>query len=109
MKMHAAVFARFSLSSMTRAISLNPVSGQMQIRPELIGWMPPPTGIGVRCLSNAMVALTEERQMTQVHILTIDQAKRSFLVCGTDRDGPVLFSRLFSRARLQQLLSEQTP
>jgi hypothetical protein len=34
-----------------------------------------------------MVALTEERQMTQVHILAIDLAKRSFQVCGTDRGG----------------------
>jgi hypothetical protein len=47
-----------------------------------------------------MVALTEERQMTQVHILAIDLAKRSFQVCGTDRggacvDAPGLARRFF--------------
>lgn len=47
--------------------------------------------------------------MTQVHILAIDLAKRSFQVCGTDRGGAVLFNRLLSRARLQQLLNEQSP
>ncbi len=47
--------------------------------------------------------------MTQVHILAIDLAKRSFQVCGTDRGGAVLFNRLLSRARLQQFLSEQSP
>ena len=47
--------------------------------------------------------------MTQVHILAIDLAKRSFQVCGTDRGGAVLFNRLLSRARLQQLLNEQLP
>jgi transposase len=56
-----------------------------------------------------MVALTEERQMTQVHILAVDLAKRSFQVCGTDRGGAVLFNRVLSRARLQQFLSEQSP
>jgi transposase len=55
-----------------------------------------------------MVALTEERQMTQVHILAIDLAKRSFQVCATDRGGAVLFNRVLSRTRLQQLLSEQS-
>ncbi|MDH6268196.1 transposase [Rhizobium sp. SG_E_25_P2] len=47
--------------------------------------------------------------MTQVHILAIDLAKRSFQVCGADRGGAVLFNRLLSRARLQQFLSEQSP
>lgn len=47
--------------------------------------------------------------MTAVHILAIDLAKRSFQVCGTDRGGAVLFNRVLSRARLQQLLSEQSP
>jgi len=47
--------------------------------------------------------------MTQVHILAIDLAKRSFQACGTDRGGAVLFNRVVSRARLQQLLSEQSP
>lgn len=52
-----------------------------------------------------MVALTLEKQMTQVHILAIDLAKRSFRVCGTDRGGAVLFNRVLSRARLLQLLN----
>ncbi|MUO92310.1 IS110 family transposase, partial [Agrobacterium vitis] len=47
--------------------------------------------------------------MTQVHILAIDLAKRSFQVCGTDRGGAVLFNRPLSRARLQQPLNEQSP
>ena len=47
--------------------------------------------------------------MTQVQILAIDLAKRSFQVCGTDRGGAVLFNRVLSRARLQQLLSDQSP
>lgn len=56
-----------------------------------------------------MVALTEERPMTQVHILAIDLATRSFQVYGTDGGGAALFNRLLSRARLQQLLNEQSP
>lgn len=47
--------------------------------------------------------------MTQVQILAIDLAKRSFQVCGTDRGGAVLFNQVLSRARLQQLLSDQSP
>ncbi|WP_125271528.1 hypothetical protein [Agrobacterium sp. FDAARGOS_525] len=47
--------------------------------------------------------------MTQVQILAIDLAKRSFQVCGTDCGGAALFNRMLSRARLQQLLSEQSP
>lgn len=47
--------------------------------------------------------------MTAVHILAIDLAKRSFQVCATDRGGAVLFNRVLSRTRLQQLLSEQSP
>ena len=42
-----------------------------------------------------MVALTEGKQMTQVHILAIDLAKRSFQVCETDRGGAVLFTGCF--------------
>jgi transposase len=56
-----------------------------------------------------MVALTEGRQMTQVHILAIDLAKQSFQVCATDRGGAVLFNRVLSRAKLQQLLSDHPP
>ena len=47
--------------------------------------------------------------MTQVHVLAIDLAKRSLQVCATDRGGAVLFNRVLSRARLQQLLNEQPP
>ncbi len=47
--------------------------------------------------------------MTQAQILAIDVATRSFQVCGTDRGGAVLFNRVLSRARLQQLLSDQSP
>jgi len=47
--------------------------------------------------------------MTAVHILAIDLAKRSFQVCATARGGAVLFNRVLSRARLQQLLIEQSP
>lgn len=47
--------------------------------------------------------------MTQVHILAIDLAKRSFQVCATDRGGAVLFNRVLSRTRLQQFLNEQSP
>lgn len=47
--------------------------------------------------------------MTQVHILAIDLAKRSCQVCATDRGGAVLFNRVLSRAKLQQLLSNHPP
>lgn len=53
---------------------------------------------------SAMVALTEGRQMTQLHIPVIDLAKRSFQVCATDRGGAVLFTWVLSRTKLQQLL-----
>ncbi|TPP03938.1 hypothetical protein FJQ55_22885 [Rhizobium glycinendophyticum] len=38
-------------------------------------------------MPSAMVALTQKRQRTKVHILAIDLAKRSFQVCGRDRGG----------------------
>ncbi|MFC3969214.1 IS110 family transposase, partial [Rhizobium lemnae] len=44
-----------------------------------------------------------------MHILAVALAKWSFQICGTDRGGAVLFNRVLSRARLQQLLSEQSP
>ena len=47
--------------------------------------------------------------MTAVYILAIDLAKRSFQVCATDRGVAVLFNRVLPRARLQQLLKEQSP
>lgn len=45
--------------------------------------------------------------MSDVHILAIDFAKRSFQVCGTDRGGAVLFNRTVSRAKLMQMLEAQ--
>ena len=45
--------------------------------------------------------------MTDVYILAIDLAKRSFQVCGTDRGGAVLFNRMISRTKLEQLLRSQ--
>ena len=47
--------------------------------------------------------------MSDVHVLAIDLAKRSFQVCATDRDGAVLFNRVMSRAKLIQQLSSQQP
>lgn len=45
--------------------------------------------------------------MSDVHVLAIDLAKRSFQVCATDRGGAVLFNRTVSRPKLVQLLSAQ--
>ncbi len=45
--------------------------------------------------------------MSDVHVLAIDLAKRSFQVCATDRGGAVLFNRTVSRAKLLQLLSSR--
>ena len=47
--------------------------------------------------------------MSDVHVLAIDLAKRSFRVCGTDRGGAVLFNRALTRAKLMQLLGAQEP
>lgn len=47
--------------------------------------------------------------MSDVHVLAIDLAKRSFQVCATDRGGAVLFNRTVSRAKLMQMLSSQAP
>ena len=47
--------------------------------------------------------------MSEVHILAIDLAKRSFQVCATAPGGAVLFNRTVSRARLEKILSEQAP
>jgi transposase len=54
-------------------------------------------------------ALKEDRQMSEVHILAIDLAKRSFQVCGADRGGAVLFNRTVSRSKLEQSLRGQSP
>ena len=45
--------------------------------------------------------------MSDVHVLAIDLAKRSFQVCATDRGGAVLFNRTVSRPKLVLLLSTQ--
>ncbi|MEC5325681.1 hypothetical protein VSX60_21050 [Aurantimonas sp. A3-2-R12] len=47
--------------------------------------------------------------MSDVHVLAIDLAKRSFQVCGTDRGGAVLFNRALSRAKLMKLLEMEPP
>jgi transposase len=47
--------------------------------------------------------------MSDVHILAIDLAKRSFQVCATDRGGAVLFNRTISRAKLMQMLDAHEP
>ena len=47
--------------------------------------------------------------MTDVHILAIDLAKRSFQVCATAVGGAVLFNRTVSRAKLETILREEAP
>ncbi|CAN5488404.1 hypothetical protein BH10PSE12_BH10PSE12_06990 [soil metagenome] len=43
--------------------------------------------------------------MTDVHILAIDLAKRSFQVCATAAGGAVLFNRMVSHAKLETVLA----
>jgi transposase len=47
--------------------------------------------------------------MSDVHVLAIDLAKRSFQVCATNRGGAVLYNRPLSRAKLTQLLGALHP
>lgn len=47
--------------------------------------------------------------MTDVHILDIDLAKRSFQICATSPGGAVLFNRTVSQAKLETHLHEQAP
>lgn len=47
--------------------------------------------------------------MTDVHILAIDLAKRSFQICATAPGGAVLFNRTVSRTKLEAHLREQAP
>ena len=47
--------------------------------------------------------------MTDVHIVAIDLAKRSFQVCMTALGGAVLSNRTVSRAKLEVILREQAP
>lgn len=44
--------------------------------------------------------------MSDIHILAIDLAKRSFQVCATAPGGAVLFNRTISRTRLESALRE---
>jgi hypothetical protein len=61
--------------------------------------LPPRTGIKYDCPipTSTMVALTEERQMTQMHSLAIDLAKKSFNVCPWDCGGTVSSAKCFHR------------
>ena len=47
--------------------------------------------------------------MTDVHILAIDLAKRSFQICATAPGRAVLFNRTISRTKLEAHLREQAP
>lgn len=47
--------------------------------------------------------------MTNVHIVAIDLAKRSFQVCATALGGAVLFNRSVSRAKLEAVIRERPP
>jgi transposase len=55
------------------------------------------------------MALEKEEHTTDVHILAIDLAKRSFQVCAMAPGGAVLFNRMVSRAKLETILREQAP
>jgi transposase len=59
--------------------------------------------------ASAIKARSKEETMSDVHILAIDLAKRSFQVCATARGGAVLFNRTVSRAKLMQMLRLQAP
>jgi hypothetical protein len=50
------------------------------------------------------VALSKEEAMSDVHILAIDLAKRSFRVCGTDRGGACVDAPDLARGFFQLLL-----
>jgi len=50
--------------------------------------------------ASATQARSKEEPMSDVHVLAIDLAKRSFQVCATARGGAVLFNRTLSRAKL---------
>ena len=47
--------------------------------------------------------------MTDIHVLAIDLAKRSFQVCAAGPGGAVLFNRVVSRAKLEAMLRELAP
>jgi transposase len=53
------------------------------------------------------LAPEKEDNMTGVHILAIDLAKRSFQVCATALGEAVLFNRTVSRAKLEKMLPRQ--
>ena len=54
-----------------------------------------------------VVLPAKEEQMSDIHVLAIDLAKRSFQVCATALGGAVLFNRTMSRSKLEALLREQ--
>jgi hypothetical protein len=45
--------------------------------------------------------------MANVHMLSINLAKRTFQVCATHRAGSVLYNRTISRSNLDTLFKEQ--
>ena len=55
------------------------------------------------------IALEKEEHMTDVHILAIDLAKRSFQICAAVTGGAVVFNRMVSRTKLETVLREQPP
>lgn len=59
--------------------------------------------------ASAIGAPSKEERISDVHVLAIDLAKRSFQVCGTARGGAVLFNRTVSRAKLVHMLAVQAP
>jgi len=46
--------------------------------------------------------------MSEVYMLAIDLAKRSFQVCAVDRSGAVIFNRSMSRPKLIELLGRNS-
>lgn len=56
-----------------------------------------------------MMASSKERHKSDVYILAVDLAKRSFQVCATDHDGSFLYNRSMPGAKLEQLLEKQAP
>jgi hypothetical protein len=55
------------------------------------------------------IALETEEQVTDVHILAIDLAKRSFQAYATAPGRAVRFNRMVSRAMLETVLRKQAP
>jgi transposase len=51
----------------------------------------------------------KEEHITEVHILAIDLAKRSFQTCATALGRAVLFDRTVSLTKFESVLREQPP